>query len=153
MSSLHRRLALLSFAVLAPLYAAAEQPAAAQPAIEQPYFEVSTAGSSTRLKAGEKGVFVLSVRTREGAHVSNEAPLKLVLQSSGLKPAKSQLGRQDSVARAQPDKPHADPRFEVPFTAARAGKATLDAKLTFFLCREELCERQERSLSLPVEVL
>lgn len=144
MPSLHRRLALLSLALLAPLPVAAA---------EQPHFEVSTAGSSTKLKVGEQGLFVLSVRTREGAHVSSEAPLKLVLQGAGLTPAKSRLGREDSVARAQPGKPHADPRFEVPFAAASPGKTTLDAKLTFFLCREERCERQERSLSLPVEVL
>jgi hypothetical protein len=144
MPSLHRRLALLSLALLAPLPAAAA---------EQPHFELITAGSSTKLKVGEQGLFVLSVRTREGAHVSKEAPLKLVLQSAALKPAKSRLGREDSVASAQSGKPHADPHFEVPFAAPSAGKTTLDAKLTFFLCREELCERQERSLSLAVEVL
>ena len=114
---------------------------------------MSTEGTSKRLKAGEQGTFVLTVRTRSGAYVSEEAPLKLMLQSATLTPAKARLGQQDSVAKKEPGKAHVDPRFEVPFTAASAGSASLDAKLTFFLCMEDRCERKERTLSLPVEVL
>ncbi len=45
-----------------------------------------------------------------------------------------------------------DPRFEVPFTAAAAGKGAVDAKLTFFICTEKLCARQQKTFSIPVEV-
>jgi hypothetical protein len=145
-----RRLAsLLSLALLAPLSALAAEAASTPESL----YEVSTAGSSAKLRAGEQGLFVLSVHTRSGAHVSDEAPLKLVLQSTQLTPVKTRLGQQDSVAKKEPGKEYVDPRFEVPFTAKTAGKATLDAKLTFFLCMEERCERKERTVSLPVEVL
>lgn len=149
-----RRLAfLLSLALLAPVPALARDAAAPAVDKDQRFFEVSTEGSSSRLKAGEQGTFVLTVRTRSGAYVSEEAPLKLLLQSARLTPAKARLGQQDSVARKQPGQAHVDPRFEVPFTAASAGSATLEAKLTFFLCMEDRCERKERTFSLPVEVL
>ncbi|MBF5041184.1 hypothetical protein FGE12_02210 [Aggregicoccus sp. 17bor-14] len=140
---------LLVLALLAPLRAVAGEPAAAPGS----RFELSTEGSSLRLRAGERGVFVLTVKTRGGAHVSDEAPLKLLLQSAQLTPAKTRLGQADSVARKQPGEAYVDPRFEVAFTAPRPGRASLDAQLTFFLCMEERCERMERSVSLPVEVL
>ena len=138
-------------AVLAALAWAA--PALAEDVDPTSLYEVTTEGTSSQVKAGEKGVFVLAIKTKPGAHVSEEAPLKLLLQSAKLTPAQSRLSQHDSVARKQPGQAHVDPRFEVPFTAASAGSATLDAKLTFFLCMEDRCERKERALSLPVEVL
>ena len=115
-------------------------------------YEVSTEGTSTQVKAGEKGMFVLSIKSKAGAHVSDEAPLKLQVKGTQLAPAKEQLGREDSVAKKAEGQPFSDPRFEVPFTAAAAGKAMVDAKLTFFICTEKLCARQQKTFSLPVEV-
>ncbi|MBZ4415990.1 hypothetical protein [Myxococcus sp. RHSTA-1-4] len=116
-------------------------------------YEVSTEGTSTQVKAGEKGVFVLSIKTKEGAHVSEEAPLKLDVKGTRLTPAKEKLGREDSVSKKAAGQEFVDPRFEVPFTTAAAGKGTLDAKLTFFICTEKICARQQKAFSLPVEVL
>ena len=36
---------------------------------------------------------------------------------------------------------------------AAAGKGTVEAKLTFFICTEQLCARQKKTISVPVEVL
>lgn len=117
-------------------------------------YEVSTEGSTSRLKAGEKGTFVLAIRSKPGAHVSDEAPLKLELKGgTQLTVSKAKLGREDSVAKKAAGQEFVDPRFEVPFQAAQAGKATLEAKLTFFICTEKICARQQKALSLPVEVL
>ncbi|NMO23330.1 hypothetical protein HPC49_25255 [Pyxidicoccus fallax] len=116
-------------------------------------YEVSTEGTSTQVKAGEKGVFVLSIKTKEGAHVSEEAPLKLDVKGTQLTPAKEKLGREDSVSKKAAGQEFVDPRFEVPFTTASAGKGTVDAKLTFFICTEKICARQQKTFSLPVEVL
>jgi hypothetical protein len=116
------------------------------------FYDVSTEGTSTKVKAGEKGVFVLSIKSKTGAHVSDEAPLKLQVKGTQLTPAKEQLGREDSVAKKSEGQTLVDPRFEVPFTAAAAGKGTLDAKLTFFICTEKLCARQQKTFSVPVEV-
>jgi hypothetical protein len=115
-------------------------------------YEVSTEGTSTKVKAGDKGVFVLSIKSKPGAHVSDEAPLKLQVKGSQLTPAKEQLVLADSVAKKAEGQQWVDPRFEVPFTAAAAGKGTVDAKLTFFICTEKICARQQKAFSIPVEV-
>lgn len=117
-------------------------------------YEVSTEGTSTKVKAGEQGVFVLSIKSKSGAHVSDEAPLKLELKGGAqLTPAQEKLALKDSVAKKAAGQQFVDPRFEVPFKATAAGKATLEAKLTFFICSEQLCARQQKTFSLPVEVL
>jgi hypothetical protein len=116
-------------------------------------YEVSTEGTSTRLKAGEQGVFVLSIRSKAGAHVSEEAPLKLEVKGAQVTPAKEKLGRGDSVSKKAQGQAFVDPRFEVPLTASAAGKGSVDAKLTFFICTEAICARQQKTLSVPVEVL
>lgn len=115
-------------------------------------YEVSTEGTSTKVKAGDKGVFVLSIKSKAGAHVSDEAPLKLQVKGAQLTPAKEDLVLADSVAKKAEGQKWVDPRFEVPFTAAAAGKGTVDAKLTFFICTEKICARQQKTFSVPVEV-
>ena len=116
-------------------------------------YEVTTEGTSTQVKAGEKGVFVLAIKTKQGAHVSEEAPLKLEVKGSQVTPVKEKLGREDSVAKKAAGQEFADPRFEVPFTTTAAGKGSVDAKLLFFICTEKICARQQKTVSLPVEVL
>lgn len=116
-------------------------------------YEVSTEGTSAKVKAGEQGVFVLSIKSKQGAHVSDEAPLKLELKGTQVAPAQEKLTLKDSVAKKAAGQQYADPRFEVPFKAQAAGKGTLEAKLTFFICSEQLCSRQQKTFSLPVEVL
>jgi hypothetical protein len=116
-------------------------------------YEVSTEGTSTKVKAGEQGVFVLSIKSKQGAHVSDEAPLKLELKGTQVVPAQEKLALKDSVAKKAAGQQFVDPRFEVPFKATAAGKGLLEAKLTFFICSEQLCARQQKTFSLPVEVL
>lgn len=116
-------------------------------------YELSTEGTSKSVRAGQQGTFVLTIRTRGNSHVSDEAPLKLELASASLKLNKAKLVLADSVAKKEPGKQYAEPRFEVPFTAAAAGKTTLEGKLSFFICTEKLCARQQKTLSIPVDVL
>ncbi|XXF75505.1 hypothetical protein P2318_20850 [Myxococcaceae bacterium GXIMD 01537] len=115
-------------------------------------YELSTEGSSTRVKAGEKGTFVLAIKSKAGAHVSEEAPLKLEVKGAQVTPAREKLGREDSVTKKAAGQAFVDPRFEVPFTAAAAGKGSVDAKLTFFICTEKICARQQKTVSVPVEI-
>ena len=85
-------------------------------------YEVSTEGTSTQVKAGEQGVFVLSIKSKAGAHVSDEAPLKLELKGgTQLAPAQEKLALKDSVAKKAAGQQFVDPRFEVPFKATAAG--------------------------------
>jgi hypothetical protein len=115
-------------------------------------YVVSTEGSTTVLKAGQPGTFVLSIRTVPGAHISEDAPMKLTLSGSGgVEPGKSVLGRSDAKSVRKADGA-ADPRFEVPLAAVARGQGAVQAKLTFFVCTETLCARQQKTLSLPVTV-
>jgi len=116
-------------------------------------YDVTTEGTSTSVKAGEKGAVVIAFTTKEGVHISDEAPLKIELSSKDVKLDKAKLTLADSVAKkTEGGKTPPDPRFEVGFTAATKGKASVEAKLTFFICTDKICARQTRTLSLPVEV-
>ncbi|MBN1209309.1 MAG: hypothetical protein JXB05_30940 [Myxococcaceae bacterium] len=147
-------LRLRHLAPIAALWAviACTQARAADEADPSTLYEVTTEGTSTKLKAGEQGVFVLTIKSKAGAHVSDEAPLKLQVKGTQLTPAKEQLGREDSVVKKAEGQAYVDPRFEVPFKAAAAGKGAVDAKLTFFICTEKICARQQKTFNIPVEV-
>jgi hypothetical protein len=146
-----------ALALLAGLHlVAASGTAAAQPQ-GQPVdpttlYELTTQGSSQRIKAGAKGTFVVALKTKNGSHVSSEAPFKIEISGKGVKPEKATLSLADAVEKKPVKDGVIDPRFEVPFTAASVGKAAVDAKLTFFICTEKICARQQKALSVPVEV-
>jgi len=137
--------------LLALLLLAAPSARAADPDPASLYV-VTTEGSTTALKTGKPGTFVLSIRTVAGAHISEEAPMKLTLTGSGgVEPGKTLLGRSDAKSVPKPDGA-VDPRFEVPVTGSAKGQGAVEAKLTFFVCTETLCARQQKTLSLPVTV-
>ncbi len=118
------------------------------------FYEVTTDGSTTSLKAGESGKVVIAIKVKDGAHVSDEAPLKIELSSKQSKLAKEKLTLADSLnKKPEGATDYPDPRFEVGFTPATQGPTSVEAKLTFFICTEKLCARQTKQLSLPVEVL
>ena len=117
-------------------------------------YEVTTDGTSTKLKAGETGKLVISIKAKNGAHVSDEAPLKIELSSRQSTLTKDKLTLADSLnPKKQGETNYPNPRFEVPFTPTAHGPATLEAKMTFFICTEKLCSRQVKNLTLPVEVM
>ncbi|MFZ5444096.1 MAG: hypothetical protein ACOZQL_29130 [Myxococcota bacterium] len=126
--------------------------ALAQPVDVAALYDVTTEGSTAKLKAGEQGKLVIAFKLKGGAHVSDEAPLKIELAGKGAKLSKDKLTLADSVnPRAAGAKDYPEPRFEIPFSVSAA--ATIDARLSFFICTEKLCARQTKQLSLPVEVL
>ncbi|MHB8879208.1 MAG: hypothetical protein ACYC8T_36375 [Myxococcaceae bacterium] len=118
-------------------------------------YEVSTQGSSEKVKAGEKGKVVIEIRTKPGAHVSAEAPVKVELKGKNVSLDKEKLTGADSTAKPQPGKEGVNPHFEVPMTGGTAGKGTVDGEATFYVCTEvgtPVCLRQKKSISVPVEV-
>lgn len=118
------------------------------------YYDVMTNGTTTRLKAGETGNIVISIKVKNGAHVSDEAPLKIELSSKQSTLSKEKLTLADSKnLRKEGEKNYPDPRFEVPFTPTTQGPTSVEAKMTFFICTEKLCSRQTRQISFPVEVM
>jgi len=115
-------------------------------------YEIRTEGTSQQVKAGGKGTLVLAIHTKGGAHISDEAPLKVELSGEKVKPAKDKLSRADSVGKKEAGQAYPEPRFEVPFTAEAAGTGKLDAKVTFFVCTEKICSRQQKTVSLAVAI-
>jgi hypothetical protein len=114
-------------------------------------FDIKTDGTTQKVKVGEQGKFVLAIKTKDGSHVSDEAPLKLELSASGVKLEKKKLTYADSLTRKSAGPRYPDPLFEVPFTAEAAGKNAIDANLTFFLCTESVCARQAKKIHLLIE--
>lgn len=126
---------------------------AAEPDVASLY-ELSTDGTSSRLKSGEQGVVTIHLKLKQGAHVSEEAPLKLELSGKDLDFSRKKLALADSVNTKKPgEKSFPEPRFVVPFTPKTPGSTSVEAKMTFFICTEKLCARQQKSLSIPVEVM
>lgn len=115
-------------------------------------YTLSTSVTPSTLKPGEKGTFVLAIQSKSGAHVSQEAPLKLELKGKNVGVEKSKLVMADSVVKPAAGQQYADPKFEVPVLAEAAGQGSVDAKLTFFICTDTICARQQKTLSVPVEV-
>lgn len=128
-------------------------PARAQDVDPASLYDISTQGSSAKVKKGEQGTFVLTITAKPGAHVSDEAPLKLVLSGKNVTPKKEKLTLADSVAKKAEGEKYPNPRFEVPLTADAPGTGSVDGKLTLFICTDKLCARQQKTVSVPVEVL
>jgi cytochrome c biogenesis DsbD-like protein len=122
-------------------------------------YQVTTDGSTARVAAGQKGKLVLSIKLVKEAHVSDEAPLKITLTGAGgAAPEKATLTYADQISKKAAGEKYANPVvFEVPFTVdasakAGAGDAAVKAKMTFFVCTEQICSRQQKEVSLPVQV-
>src|SRR5437899_12489235 len=93
-------------------------------------YEVKTGAAA--VKAGAKGKATIEIVPKAGAHVSDQAPLKIELTGKQVSVEKAKLTYADSVSKKQPGQEYAAPKFEVPFSAAAApGKGELDAKMTF----------------------
>ncbi len=140
-----------AFIVFAFLVAACSSALAADEVDPRTLYELSTQGSSQKVKSGAKGTFVVEIRNKRGSHISDEAPLKFELTAKNAKLEKEKLTIADAVGKKVPGG-LTDPRFEVPFTAEAAGSGAVDAKLTFFVCTEKICARQQKTLSVPIEV-
>jgi hypothetical protein len=116
-------------------------------------YDVETGGTSQKVKVGEKGKIVIEIHAKSGAHISDEAPLKIELKGTGATPEKDKLVYKDSVGQKRNGAEYPDPRFEVPFSAASAGKASIEAKMKFFVCTEKVCSPQQKTLTFPVDVI
>jgi hypothetical protein len=89
----------------------------------------------------------MAIEPTGAVHVDPKAPLKVTLSATpGLTLPKPLLGRPDAIQAG------AGVAFEVPFTAATAGKQELKAKLDFFLCTDQWCVKQVRDVTVAVTV-
>jgi len=116
-------------------------------------YKVTTEGTTAKVEPGKKGTLILEIQSLKGAHVSDEAPLRIQLSGTGaVAPEKTQLVYADSVRKPSASVKYPDPRFVVPLAAQGKGPGTVEAKMTFFVCTEQLCLRQQKTLSVPVAV-
>jgi hypothetical protein len=111
-------------------------------------WKIDTAATTTSVVQGQKGKVALSIVTlKDELHISQEAPLKIDLASTGLKLDKTTLAHADAV-----DPKSGQPKFEVPFTADQKGSQTIDANLNFFVCSPKWCLKQKEKVTLKVDV-
>jgi hypothetical protein len=107
---------------------------------------VRTDGSTTQLKAGERGHLHLALLAAPGAHVNREAPVKV--QLSSRQATFDRPGLTLSDARLEGD----GARFEVGFTPTAQGPISVEASLSFYACTATTCAKQSRTVSVAVDV-
>lgn len=114
-------------------------------------YTLSTEGSTQKVAAGQKAKLVIHIDTKPEAYVSNEAPLRIELSGTNATPDKQKLTIADTTIPMKDGK-HKTPHFEVTYATVAPGAATLDAKVTLFICTADLCVRQVKNVSVPVQV-
>ncbi len=135
---------------LAALCALAAPALAADPGAEAARaYALDTSASTTAVRAGQPGKLVIVIRpTAPGWHVHPQAPLKIRFEAPpALKLERAELGRRDATdAKADA------PRFEAPFVASAAGVQEAKANVDFFICSDQACVKQTRTVPIPVTV-
>jgi hypothetical protein len=134
----------------AALCALAAPAVAADPGAEADRaYALDTTASTTSVKAGQPGKLVVVIRpTAAGWHVHPQAPLKIRFEApAALKLGKSELGRHDAV-----DAQAGAPRFETAFVASAPGAQQAKANVDFFICSDQACVKQTRTVPIPVTV-
>lgn len=110
-------------------------------------YDISFEGTTADVQKGKAGTFALVIKPKPGFKVSNEAPLKIKLESSGLALKKTVLKTGD--AKEKWDK---SPAFAVGFSADKDGQQAIEVDATFFVCDIKICERKTEKVSVPVSV-
>jgi hypothetical protein len=111
-------------------------------------YELDTQATTSTLKVGEDGRFVLKITPKNGKKVHPDAPLEVSLkESGGIKLQKQKLGRADVK-----DKADLAPEVVGSFRAAKAGPASIEANISFFLCTEAWCQRLTDRVQIAITV-
>ena len=136
--------------VLAALCALAAPALAADPGVEAARaYALDTSASTTSVKASQPGKLVVVIRpTAPGWHVHPQAPLKIRFEAPpALKLERAELGRRDATdAQAEA------PRFEAAFVASATGVQEAKANVDFFICSDQACVKQTRTIPILVTV-
>lgn len=143
------RLVLRSFVLACALVTlpALGAPAAEDKATKDDY-ELDTSGTDGKLKAGSEGKFSLVVKPKNGKKVHPDAPFEVTFKDpKNVRPAKNKLGRADVV-----DKAAKAPEVQTKLKADKAGDATLEASVSFFLCTDAWCQRMTDRVSVAITV-
>ncbi len=99
------------------------------------------------VRAGARAQVSLSVVPRAGHRLLADGPILVKLRGDGVRPTRALYRRDDAID------PRADvPRFELGFTADRAGAAHLEADCVFYLCKGEKCRPIETRIDWLLDV-
>ncbi len=99
------------------------------------------------VKAGSESSCKLTIKPAAGHVLKTETPFKAMLKSTEtVKVEKEKYTAKDFVDAEATVK-----SIATKFTAASAGKHTLNADLTFFICNDEVCKRFKDKAACAVE--
>jgi hypothetical protein len=120
--------------------------AVAGPLLAGELHEVTAA--PTKAAAGAKGKASVTLSGKNGWHLNEQAPITIRLTpGTGVTLDKPKLARKDA-AEATADRA----RFDVPFTAAAAGKTGIDADCSFVICQESACKQVKEKVTVALDV-
>lgn len=115
--------------------------------VDDPSFELA-ARPTGPYAAGKLGSFAISLTPRGKYHVNQDYPVSISLHAEeGLTLPKAELAKGDAATFGEKLA-----RFDVPFTAAKAGAHHVEAKVRFAVCTPENCVPDERMLALNLPV-
>jgi len=121
--------------------------AAASDKVDDPSF-VLAAVPAGPYAAGKLATFAVSLTPRGVYHVNQEYPMSVSVQGDeGISFPKADLKKSDAASFGEKAA-----RFDVPFTAAKAGDHKVEAKVKFAVCTPENCVPDERTLALMLPV-
>ncbi|MBC8133020.1 MAG: hypothetical protein H7X95_08575 [Deltaproteobacteria bacterium] len=104
--------------------------------------------TATPAAVGVPGKASLTVHGKNGWHVNEQAPITVTAKADpGVELPKPKLVRGDLT---QSTKDTA--RFDIPFTAAAAGKKTITAEAKFVMCQEQACKPMKETVTLAIDV-
>lgn len=99
-----------------------------------------------KVASGQKGSAEIQIKVKPDGHISNEAPFKAKVAGKNVQVTKDKLAKSDAVYK------DGGASVSLPFTATEKGTGSIEADLSFYMCSKEICEKQERKVSIPVTV-
>jgi hypothetical protein len=115
------------------------------PADEVTYEIRKTAAPATAGVASNVSVTVVG---KNGWHMNGEAPITASVKADpGVELPKPKLSRADLAESTTQSA-----RFDIPFSAAAAGKKTITAQTRFVMCQEQACKPASETVAFEVDV-
>ena len=98
-------------------------------------------------KTGTAANCVLAITPKSGWTLKTNTPFKMEISSTPV----VELPQTKFTAKDFVDAKEANKRVNAGFKATKAGKHNIDAKLTFFVCSDSICKRQQDAAKCSVE--
>jgi hypothetical protein len=101
-----------------------------------------------KLAVGGTATATVTMKAKGGWHLNAEAPITVALTApAGVTVPKPKLSRGDLAASSTDSA-----RFDIPITAAEAGKKSITAEAKFVICQEQACKPVKETVTLALDV-